>query len=427
MSIKYMLVLAPAYAPILLASYGSDTDFVRLSTSEIQRTSYYWLNDTSLICKRDDSPSLEVEVVLPSSEDLVYKFDQVTPTGKLEPFRNGFYKSTCFHNPTDDGPKELCIFVNPSINQGQGMVIVTPTELFERKLNNGIDLSDDPPNPGTVQVVDMPEKGGKGALATRDLKTGDYIAMSRPVALLPGSTPLWETPLGRSIRRKAIDHLPLLTRAEVATYHGVGDTEDEYISSLVDMNVFGSEFSEDESLEFGALVLEPARLNHACRPNVVYYLDEGTQMLYMRALEPVAKGEELTINYREYELPRQERRDILEEAYGFNCTCSHCQMSEELGKLSDNRVARISELLSIAFFDLSVDEAEEMVNLCETEKIPPCIAEASFAAAKIYRVLGNLEKVREHAEVARNMGILTLGLGWENLDGVEELLSLSTS
>ncbi|KAI9605488.1 hypothetical protein KEM48_002105 [Puccinia striiformis f. sp. tritici PST-130] len=67
------------------------------------------------------------------------------------------------------------------------MVIVTPTKLFELRLDSGIDLSDDPPHHGTVTVVDMPEKGGKGAVASRDLQTGDYIAMTRPVALLPSS------------------------------------------------------------------------------------------------------------------------------------------------------------------------------------------------------------------------------------------------
>ncbi|KAI9605487.1 hypothetical protein KEM48_002104 [Puccinia striiformis f. sp. tritici PST-130] len=90
----------------------------------------------------------------------------------------------------------------------------------------------------------------------------------------------------------------------------------------------------------------------------------------MRTSEPVAKGEELTINYRDYEVPRHERRQELQESYGFNCTCSHCQLSEELGELSDRRVAQISELRYQDFSDLTIDQIEEQINLCKMEKIP---------------------------------------------------------
>ncbi|KAH9463443.1 hypothetical protein Pst134EA_015527 [Puccinia striiformis f. sp. tritici] len=427
--LKYLPLLAYAftYAPTLLASQGPNPKFLGLPICETRDRSHNdWSNNTHSTTTRDNSPFSD----LPSSRNLVYKYDQVTLIPKLEPFRNGFYRSTCFQNLeslADDAQEELCIFINPTINHGQGMVIVTPTKLFELRLDSGIDLSDDPPHHGTVTVVDMPEKGGKGAVASRDLQTGDYIAMTRPVALLPSSDDLWETRLGRRIRRHAIDHLPLRTRAEIATYHGEGETEEEYLSSLVDMNVLGSDFGEGGStLEFGALVLEPARLNHACRPNVVFYQEESTQMLHMRTSEPVAKGEELTINYRDYEVPRHERRQELQESYGFNCTCSHCQLSEELGELSDRRVAQISELRYQDFSDLTIDQIEEQINLCKMEKIPDCIAESSLVAAHIYNTHGQMDQVRRHAEVARELGILTSGLAWKHLEKAEKLLNLST-
>ncbi|PLW04562.1 hypothetical protein PCASD_26065, partial [Puccinia coronata f. sp. avenae] len=236
------------------------------------------------------------------------------------------------------------------------MVIVAPEEVLEGSFEDGLDLSEDPPHPDTIQVVEMPEKGGKGAVASRDVDVGEDVAIMRPVGLFPTNTPLWSTSYGRSIRRQAIDHLPMRTRAAIARLYGEGESEDEFISSVIDVNTFTSFLKTD--MDFGAVVLEGSRLNHACRPNVIYSMEPLAQLLHLKAIKPIAKGEELTISYLESKI----RHESLEEFYGFDCRCSHCQMRGELRDQSDRRVSRIAELQARSRYnddDFSADEVEE--------------------------------------------------------------------
>ncbi|EFP89131.1 uncharacterized protein PGTG_14972 [Puccinia graminis f. sp. tritici CRL 75-36-700-3] len=417
---KYLLALASIYPHILLASYDSNLRLLGLSVAQTGQRSDEWANSTDLICKPSESPFFS------SSQNLVYKYDKIIPPTTLIPFRDGFSKSTCFANPIDNKPEEYCIFINPTINGGQGMVVVTPTELFEDSLNDGLKLSDDPPNPESLKVVPMPEKGGMGALAARNLRRGDPVQRTRPVALVAAAQPIWSTRLGRSIRRQAIDHLPLHTRAAIASLHGQGQTEDEFISSVIEANMFATKLFGDEATHFGALVLQGSRLNHACRPNVVYYVDHETQLLHMTAFESISMGEELTISYRSLEMDRASRQDDLQESYGFRCTCSHCQMSAELGRLSDQRLLRIAALKKKYFSEdpkFSADDVNELVNLCQTEKIPWCITLSNLIAAEFFNSLGKIQEVKEHAEEAKSMGLLIAGAHWPDLGEVELLLS----
>ncbi|POW02430.1 hypothetical protein PSTT_11771, partial [Puccinia striiformis] len=340
------------------------------------------------------------------SSSSVYKYDQAVLRSTPQPFRDGFFKSTCFLDPTDKSSEEFCIFFNPTISNGQGMVIVAPEEVLVESLEDGLDLSDDPPEPDTIEVVAMPEKGGMGAVAAHDIDAGDHVAFYV------------------LIRRQAIDHLPIRTRAAIARLHGEGKTEDEFISSLIDVNTFTSFLKT--TMNFGAVVLVGSRLNHACRPNVFYRMDPRAQVLYLKAFKPIFKGEELTISYRSLESTSQDRRESLEETYGFVCTCSHCQMSVERRKQSDQRVSRITELRQKSLSDdsnFSAEEVEEFFDLCKTENIPSCMLTANMIAAEFYNSEGKIDKVKECAEVARKIGLITLRMSRDELQQIEMLIN----
>jgi hypothetical protein len=164
----------------------------------------------------------------------VYKYDKKTPTINLKEFEQGFYKSTCFQDPDPKGdPEEFCIFINPTINHGQGMVIVSKEENLKGFIESGLKFSDEPPNPHTFKIVEIPEKGVVRPVATRKLGMGDYVRIMSPVALFSWSEDMWRTPFGGSIYRHAIDHLPYQTRAAIAHLPGKGKTEDDFISSVI--------------------------------------------------------------------------------------------------------------------------------------------------------------------------------------------------
>ncbi|KAL7420279.1 hypothetical protein Q5752_005248 [Cryptotrichosporon argae] len=98
----------------------------------------------------------------------------------------------------------------------------------------------------------------------------------------------------------------------------------------------------------GGLYALHAHLNHSCEPNVQVrnlprsYLPptqaelpaplpppnppgtRGTHKLTLLARRAVAPGDEFTISYVDFNMPRSLRRDALREGYGFWCACARC-------------------------------------------------------------------------------------------------------
>ncbi|KAA1113620.1 hypothetical protein PGTUg99_008907 [Puccinia graminis f. sp. tritici] len=102
-------------------------------------------------------------------------------------------------------------------------------------------------------------------------------------------------------------------------------------------------------------------------------------------------------------------------------------MSSELQERSDERVSRITHFRYKAYADsddsrFSAEEVQEFLSLCETENIPSCLVTANLLAAGFYNSQGQYQKVKEHAEVAKRLGILTWGSTWDELQEMELLL-----
>ena len=75
------------------------------------------------------------------------------------------------------------------------------------------------------------------------------------------------------------------------------------------------------------LFLGAVSANHSCDPNC-HQVFEGPH-IHLRALRPIAPGEELTIGYVDISSTRDIRQEALLEGYGFECTCSRCSSLEE--------------------------------------------------------------------------------------------------
>ena len=110
----------------------------------------------------------------------------------------------------------------------------------------------------------------------------------------------------------------------------------------------------------GGLYAIHAHLNHDCEPNVRVsphrplpadpkvrnlpkdfvcpeppsdlanrlFQERGTNRLTMIARKTIHPGEELTIPYVNFELPRSKRREHLREVYGFWCHCVRCRRED---------------------------------------------------------------------------------------------------
>ena len=92
---------------------------------------------------------------------------------------------------------------------------------------------------------------------------------------------------------------------------------------------------------------EISRANHSCRANAVVNYDRSRKVGTLRALEPIAHGAEIFVNYlTSFDLglmKRKDRQDTLKKSYGFTCQCTTCGLTGRARTADDNLRARALE------------------------------------------------------------------------------------
>jgi SET and MYND domain-containing protein len=122
-------------------------------------------------------------------------------------------------------------------------------------------------------------------------------------------------------------------------------------------------------------------LNHSCDPNAVVLFDGAAAIV--RALKPIAAGDEITISYVDRATDRFERQRQLASQYFFTCSCSRCtgpprdDLFEIALRCSDSscsgQVTRVS-----------ADSSDGVCLQCGSRRAfePPTLTEASLALAR---------------------------------------------
>ncbi|QTF49614.1 hypothetical protein qu_723 [Acanthamoeba polyphaga mimivirus] len=101
-------------------------------------------------------------------------------------------------------------------------------------------------------------------------------------------------------------------------------------------------FTSDEILLYGAkymcnafefnngsaILINGAKFNHSCVPNVIFVSDEN--YMYFYTVRNIKTGEELTDNYVDIMSNTKTRKNRLFNQYGFDCQCERCIGSDKL-------------------------------------------------------------------------------------------------
>ena len=90
-----------------------------------------------------------------------------------------------------------------------------------------------------------------------------------------------------------------------------------------------------------------ASFNHSCLPNADHAFDWSALRMSVYATRDIEAGEEILIEYTSalIQRSRAERREILREAFGFDCTCRACSRTGSAATASDARRAKIDRLV----------------------------------------------------------------------------------
>jgi len=96
----------------------------------------------------------------------------------------------------------------------------------------------------------------------------------------------------------------------------------------------------------------------SCAPNANVFFEKASFCFEVRALRPIAPGEEITITYIPLEVSRAERQQKLLEKYAFLCACPVCAHGEAKSKEVDSARAELRNLADL-FHALPINDALE--------------------------------------------------------------------
>ncbi|KAL1839351.1 hypothetical protein VTJ49DRAFT_1619 [Mycothermus thermophilus] len=145
-----------------------------------------------------------------------------------------------------------------------------------------------------------------------------------------------------------------LQAAAAVVYAGMLEKEEVLVQARevlckIQTNAFNR---SDADTGMGGIFLDPglAMVNHSCVPNAFIGFDKRTATL--RAERVIEDGEEITISYVDYTLPRAARHDALRQ-YHFQCACPRCK-----DDLDVYDICQASPILSLNSFSIQPDLAK---------------------------------------------------------------------
>ncbi|KAK4204593.1 hypothetical protein QBC40DRAFT_336781 [Triangularia verruculosa] len=299
-----------------------------------------------------------------------------------------------------------CVYTNAASPKGHGISIVTTPEVAGSTLNileHPFDQKFFAPDklylPRPYKVVDIPGKG-QGVIATQKIEKGKAILVDHASILAAAEYPsdvmreevqdLLATAVNRLGEPEKVLGLSKKGRGEGAT-----DAEDLLLTNSFTVGIQGKEFI--------ALFADLSRFNHDCKPNAFIYFSETTLAMTVWASRDIEPGEEISITYTTAGLPSKERKQALENVWGFKCQCSLCTASPEVIKKSDDNRAKIKayqasipKLAEEGNFDGALKQAEHMFELVEEEGLADQMSDMYEYPARLYYQVGNLDKALEY-------------------------------
>ena len=113
--------------------------------------------------------------------------------------------------------------------------------------------------------------------------------------------------------------------------------------------------------------IQTSRFNHSCAANAEFSFNERLEKMEVRAISKVKAGEEITINYKPFEISMKNfktRQEYLLDGWEFNCMCNLCK---EEGDSDDKNYEKFAKLQQEAEI-LSGDETNSWIYQLEKIK-----------------------------------------------------------
>ena len=195
------------------------------------------------------------------------------------------------------------------------------------------------------------------------------------------------------------------------------------VADIFATNSFQMDLGGPDGHHYGCFP-EVSRFNHDCRPNVAFYID-GSLRHTTTVVRDVTPDEELTITYLDSAEPRANRQDRARHAWGFECGCSQCQLSEAAAAMSDARLVEIKEIERRISdpTDPGVTPGllRKLVKLYKDERLDVEVGGAYTLVALNYNMLGDAKLAVKYAKLAEEALAIEGGPGVRDVKAMRVL------
>ncbi|WRT69459.1 uncharacterized protein IL334_006445 [Kwoniella shivajii] len=176
---------------------------------------------------------------------------------------------------------------------------------------------------------------GNGLYSTQSIPKGKLILKESPFLVLPlynnGENP------PKELYHKAYHRLSPEYKTLFWSLYQRKDDDSEKSQSMNVINTNSIPFSRrheydemEEKVNSLGLFRTLSRINHCCRPNAGWYWYQEDNQMRLYAYTDITPNEQITVSYLSHDdllLPSIKRRKALLDGFGFECTCSACNLA----------------------------------------------------------------------------------------------------
>ncbi|KAI0044073.1 SET domain-containing protein [Auriscalpium vulgare] len=167
------------------------------------------------------------------------------------------------------------------------------------------------------------KNAGKGMFSLDSHAAGGLVACDRPLvvfAIVDKGTK------DGTVMERTLARMPAETRDVLLALHSCEPDAPSVESAIARTNRFEVGQVPEAFGPCCAVFNDLSRINHCCAPNATFHWDPESLTGYIRALQPIAPGEEVFITYVANYAPYHRRQETLPRLYAFMCTCATCAL-----------------------------------------------------------------------------------------------------
>ena len=198
-------------------------------------------------------------------------------------------------------------------------------------------------NLSLFSIQPVPGKG-TGVVARFDIEKGERIIYEKPLFTIPAFSTANQID---KVERDIAATLKTLSKDEQRQFLSLHNNfpGKQPFNGIVRTNALPC----GSAASVGGVYLKICRINHSCIPNAHNSWNSDTDCEAIHAIRFIKAGEEITISYDKGG-PSDSRRPFLKSAFGFDCSCSLCNLPLVDLQASDSRRKQI-QLLDEAIGD----------------------------------------------------------------------------